>query len=162
MMIKKRNLDDKIIDWIRAENRELTEFEFIDLLTKVRSNVCSICDQDDQILKRFAFTTLIGAFFTTISEDHLYIACERCGRQKRKESFRTTLMLGWWSIKGFFTIPFILFDKFKNAQNEDELSERILRQFILENIGSITLAGDSKEFVRKLMADLNKLNTESE
>jgi len=154
--IKKRNLDDGLIEWINAESRKLSKSELGTLKRKVKQSICESCKENRQ-LKGYEFTTTIGMLIATITSDYKLILCEKCGRERRRASAFWTAILGWFSARGLILTPFALISKIKASIQEDKQSEQIIESFIKTNIGKITIEKDSEEVIQKLLKEFNGL-----
>ena len=154
--IRKRNLDTKLIDWVKAVSRKLSEQEFNNLKRKIRKSKCTKCLEENKELLGFEFTTRISALFIAHVKEHRFIVCKKCGRRNKRISMLLTTIFGWWSPIGFFMTPFILYDKIKDAIKEKSESERIIEEFINEYIGIITLNDESPQIIQTLINNINE------
>lgn len=154
--IKRRGLDNQLIEWIKAQKRILSIKEMNDIKHIVQNCNCTICSSKKQKIFGYRYTTRAGLLLFSYFEDRILIVCKDCGEKKRKTSFLITLFFGWFSPKSFFHTPFVIFDKIKSYKNENEKSNRIIEKFILKNIGNITIHNDSKEIIQELIDSLNK------
>jgi len=154
--IKKRNLDNHLIKWITAERRKLSKHEFESLKRKVKESICKNCKQNHR-LKGYKFTTVTGILIDENISEYELIICEECGRKLRRKSAIWTILFGWWSIGGLLSTPFVLFNKIKASIQEDKQSEQIIKSFIENNIGAITIGEDSKKVIQKLLIAFNQL-----
>ena len=155
--IKKRNLGNHLIEWINAERRKLSKSEFESLKIKVKESTCENCKQNRK-LKGFEFRTMTGILIDDIISDYRLIICEKCGKKKIRYSAIWTSIFGWWSVRGFISMPFLLINKIKALIHKDKQSEEIIESFINANIGTITIGNDSKEVIQKLLKEFNKID----
>lgn len=155
--IKKRGLEDDLIEWVNAEARRLSESELETLKGKVKGSICENCEENRQ-LKGYEFTTTIGMFIATVTSHYKLIVCEGCGKKRRRASAFWTAILGWFSVRGFISMPFVLVEKIKAAIQEDKQSEQIIESFIKANIGTITIEDDSEEVIQELLKEFYQVD----
>ncbi len=158
--IKRRNLGVEIIDWIHAERRVLTDSELDNLKRKIKNCVCQECMRNRN-LKGYQLTTRTGLVVTSHMSSRKLIVCEYCGRRKRKNSTIQSVLLGWISLIGLISYPFLIMEKIKHFYKEEELSDRLIEDLINNNIGTITLGHDTTEVLTELLRKHNTLKHSS-
>lgn len=154
--IRKRNLGVELIEWINAERRQLTKYEFEELKRKVKQSQCTNCKRK-QNLKGYEFRTQVGVLIDNFVSDYKLILCEKCGNKKRINSGLITAIFGWWSVAGFVSTPFVLINKIKASKKSYEQSEEIIESFIQSNIGIITLEKESQQVIQELLKEFNDI-----
>lgn len=153
--IKRRQLNHALIAWVNAERRILSDIELLSLKQIVKSCPCTICNQNTP-LKGFKFTTVIGFIIDETITNHERILCESCGKKKQMQAFFKTLCLGWWSIGGFITTPFVLIKSLIYGIQSHKNSEKYIESFIQNHIGPITLGNDRKNRIISLLVKYNQ------
>jgi len=154
--IKRRKLGNQLINWINAERRKLSKSELEELIRKVKESLCESCKRNRK-LKGYEFSTTTGIIIDEIESHYKLIICENCGKKRRRNSAIWTTIFGWWSVRGFISMPFQIIDKLRAIIQEEKQSEEIIKSFIESNIGEITLENDSKEIIQKLLKEFNKI-----
>jgi len=123
--IKKRNLGNQLIEWVKAERRKLSKNELDILKNKVKSSACTHCQKQANDLKGYQFTTITGILVDENITDYKVIICEKCGNKNQRNAALWTLFFGWWSVGGFFATLLSPIDFIKNKWNKKENSEFI-------------------------------------
>jgi len=54
-------------------------------------------------------------------------------------------------------MPFVLIDKLKTAIQEDKQSEEIIENFVMSNIGTISIGNESTILLQKLLKEFNEV-----
>lgn len=156
--IKRRKLGENLIEWINAERRILSKNELEELKAKIKACICTDCGEKSN-LKGYKIKTIISYLFNASITDRTLIICEDCGSTRKFNSGFWTAIFGWWSIKGLFSTPFILYDKVKSSIFEDQQSEEIIESLIKNNTGAITISKGQKPTIQHLIIAFNRLNT---
>lgn len=154
--IKKRKLSDHLIQWIKAERRILSYPELQILKQKVKISTCTICNQNTH-LEGYKFTTLISFLIGNTSTQFNKIICISCGKKQRRQSAIKTILFGWWSPSGLIFTPILLIKKGISALNTQNQSEELIKLFINDYIGTITLNNDSDEVIQQLLTRYNEI-----
>jgi len=138
-----RKLDVNLIEWIQLENNPLNQLEKDSILSNIRNCKCTICKKNSD-LKAYEFHSVIsGILFCDDILQHLII-CEKCNKKIRRKNFFNTLLLGWWSRKGFVSTISALLTEFFNLFLVKKVNDRILNTLIEENNGKLRLILKSK------------------
>lgn len=120
--IIKRNLDPELLEWIEATRRIISGNEQIILHDKIFKSKCTKCNLNSS-LSGIRITTEISYLIDNMSETFEYILCNACADIIKKESLLQTLTLGWWSVPGFISTPFVLTGKLRNRWKHDEINK---------------------------------------
>lgn len=155
--IKKRGLSNRLIDWINAERRKLSAEELSVLKTKIKKCKCQICKENTD-LEGFKFVACTGIVIDHSTYHYQLIVCAECGRKKRKSAFISTMIFGWWSIIGLFSTPIIIFNSIMDRLKQEIRSEEIIEDFVISNIGHITLGKETEEVIEELIRKYNTLD----
>lgn len=155
--IKKRGLSNRLIDWVNAERRKLSAEELADLKRKTKKCKCQLCKKNAD-LRGFKFMASTGIVIDHSTYHYKLIVCTNCGRKKRKTALITTMVFGWWSLYGLVSTPIIIFSTIKAHFQEDIRSEEIIEDFIISNIGHITLGQETEELIEELIRKYNTLD----
>ncbi len=153
--IIRRKLDQNLISWIDTEANPFEGVERKQLIQTIKSQRCPKCNSE---LELFGFeTNSIKSFlFFTCIEKREYILCKSCGVSKKLTAIVTTLLLGWWSPKGFLSTPFILITDIINFMYLNKISKRIINDFIDETNGTIRRYGSNDDVIKRLIQWKNK------
>lgn len=106
--IEKRNLDKRLITWVEAETNTLTDFEKKKVYEKIHRLNCPNCGSKHSNLRGHKFKTIISFIIFSNQIEKNRIFCNSCAKNKRVKSFLTTVIFGWWSIKGLFLTPYTI------------------------------------------------------
>ena len=133
--VRLRNLDTSFIEWIQLENNPLNQLEKDSIFSNIKNSKCSICKTNSD-LKAYEFHSVISAvIFCDAILQHLII-CEKCNKKIRWKNFFNTILLGWWSRKGFIATITALLTEFFNLFLVKRINDRILNTLIEENNGT--------------------------
>lgn len=139
--ISKRQLDQKLIDWINLERNFFKGSELEILKTKIKHSKCSNCKIKNNNIKGFY---IHNCSLTHNPREANLILCEECGKKFRNKNYIISATLGWVSPKGFIKVPFYFLEELFDIPFRKKQSERILNEFIFENTGSIRHLGIDK------------------
>jgi hypothetical protein len=157
--IKKRGLDSNLNKGIEAQSKELTESDLNELKVKISKLSCPECGQSDSPL----IGTLIREVKSFIVFTHYkktpLILCQACADKKRKNAMITTALLGWWGIPwGLFRTPHAIISSLSDKKNLEIISDSILTQFAIENVGEIRTNWDKKSVLVDFIRHKNQTN----
>ena len=150
--IIRRNLDKKLLDWIKLERNFFRGAELQNLKNIIKLSECVECGTKKSHIKGFNIHH-ISALDTTF--DANLIICEKCGKKMRNKSYLTTLTFGWLSIRSIFTVPFYFINELFSSFSREKMSEKIIDEFIFENTGLIREYG--LERITDLIFQSNKI-----
>jgi len=135
--IKKRGLDDNLLKGIEAQIEEIDENDFKKLINRIKELTCPECGRNETPL----------------------ISCEVCAEKTRKNSVVFNLLLGWWGIPmGIFKTPQAVIKTLTDKKKKNEISDIILTDFVLENVGEIRTYWDDEIELTKFIGHINKHN----
>lgn len=153
--IKNRNLDVRLIEWIKYETNTFDGIEKRNLIQKIQKSRCSLCSINSQ-LNGYRFTTIISALIIIKNKTENKIICVDCAKHKRINSMVSTLFLGWWSKKGILLTPFTLISNFiKIFKNETE-SKEVIEEFITKNTGVLRIILEKENNLDQILAKFNE------
>ena len=159
--IKDRKLDDNLIKWI---NYSINTFEGSEkelMVEKIKNSNCSEC-QINSNLNGYEFNTIVSALILITDKTEFKIICHTCAKRKRFKSILTTLILGWWSEKGFLSTPFVLISDFIKIFRKNHESDIIIHKFISDNTGTLRFLNDEKMDLTNLLTKYNKASSHNE
>lgn len=139
--ILKRQLGTKLIDWINLERNFFKGSELEILKTKIKYSRCSNCKIKKNNIKGFY---IHNWSLTYNPKEANLILCEECGKKFRNKNYLISATWGWISPKGFIKVPFYFLGEVFNIPLRKKQSEKILKEFIFENTGSIRHLGIDK------------------
>ena len=157
--IEKRGLDSNLNKGIEAQTKELTESEVNELKTKISKLTCPDCGQSRSPL----IGTLIREVKSFIVFTHYkktpLILCQACADKKRKNAMTTTVLLGWWGIPfGLFRTSHALISSSNDTKNFEIISDSILTQFAIDNVGEIRTNWDKENELVDFIRHKNETN----
>ena len=159
--IIKRNLDLKLINWVVAESRPITDYEKETLKYKIQGLSCPNCQKQKKYLRGFEINTVVSTLIFCSETTEEKILCEDCGNKEKLKSIVLTLLLGWWSRRGIFMTPITLTKDIINLFYLKRISDRIFDEFIETNIGRIRLRGETENALTSLVKNYNKKTTKN-
>ena len=148
--IIQRNLDAKLLHWIKLERNFFKGAELQNLKQVIKNSECSECG------KKFNNTQGFNIHYISAldsSFDSEIIVCESCGSQLRKKSYLKTATLGFLSFRGIINVPFYFIGELVRSFSRKHRSEKIIENFIFQNTGLIREYG--VENVHELIAHYN-------
>jgi len=150
--IENRNLDERLITWVDAETKTLTDFEKQSLIKKIENLNCPNCGQKRRKLIGQEFNTIISLILWCNDTTENRILCYYCGRNKKIKSFLITGFAGWWSKRGILLTPYTLIKDTINIFFQKKINDRIIAEFIEQNNGMFRLHGTDNENLSNLIA----------
>ena len=148
--ITKRNLDNKLLDWVKLERNFFKGLELQNLKQLIKNSECSECGKKFNNTQGFNIHYLSALDSSFNSE---IIVCESCGKKLRKKSYLKTATLGLLSFRGIISVPFYFIGELIASFSREKRSEKIIDEFIFQNTGLIREYGD--ENVYELIAHHN-------
>jgi hypothetical protein len=157
--IKKRGLSPKLLEAIKAQTTQLTIAEKKIIQDEIIHLPCPICSDNTSVLQGRKVRSVVSMIFVTSSELFHQISCKSCLKTLKKKAIITTSLLGWWGFPmgPFKTINAIVMTLVENKKVEP-ISEKIISDFIDQNIGEISANMESTEKIVQLMSDKNKID----
>lgn len=132
--IIQRNLDTKLLDWIKLERNFFKGADLQNLKQIIKNSECSECGKNFNNIKGFHihYLSVLDSSF-----DSEVIVCESCGIQLRKKSYLKTATFGFLSFRGIINVPFYFIGELVRSFSRQERSEKIIEDFIFQNTGLI-------------------------
>lgn len=156
--IQKRNLDPKILDGLKAQNRVFSIEEVMELSHILRNLPCPLCGRTTEKLNgTIMHTAQSFIIFSTFRKDPI-IGCPDCLDEKNEESITSTALLGWWGIPwGLFKTPFYIYNNIKEKRyNRISEPNHTLLNYTMENIGLIETYKDNVEKLKEVIKFVKK------
>ncbi|MEZ5018444.1 MAG: hypothetical protein R2800_15395 [Flavipsychrobacter sp.] len=101
--LDKRGIDKTITKAITQQNYSRAELlKFCDILSHT---TCPICEESVTPLKAALVATTIGLLVVTYHKTYLKVGCEKCLNRETNIAIVTSLLMGWWSRRGFIKTP---------------------------------------------------------
>lgn len=137
--IEKRGLDKNLLSGIDAQKKELTEYEVYELVDKIKRLDCPICAKSNQELLGGKIRKVRSFLIMTHYETRPIIACKTCVKKERKNQLIKNSILGWWGFPSglLYRTPQAIMGHFSDNGKEKEISESILIEFAIQNIGEL-------------------------
>lgn len=157
--IKRRNMKSSLIEWINFETNIYEGLEREFLIGEIKDSFCSLCNKNSG-LKGYEFHTKISFFITIMNKSDIKIICQTCAGRKRLESMMTTFFLGWWSINGILSTPFVLMSDLYNSLSPKKQSEAIINDFIDNNTGLLRINKEKKLSINDVIKRVNYKETQ--
>lgn len=156
--IKKRGLDENLLTGIEAQTKELSEEEVYELRDKVKELDCPKCGKSNQGLVGGIVRKVRSYLIITQYETRPMIACKSCVEEERKSQLIKNSLLGWWGFPWFFfyRTPQAIIGHFRDNGKREEISESILIEFAVQNIGELKTNWDNED---KLVDFIHHQNT---
>lgn len=139
--IVRRNLGDKLLEWIKLERNFFKGAELESLKAAIKNSKCTECGEKGSDIKGF---NIHYYSFLDSNFDARIIVCENCGKKLRKKSYIKTATLGWISFSGMISVPLYFIGEVISSFGRKKTSEEIIDSFIFENTGLIREYGVEK------------------
>jgi len=148
--IQKRNLDKKLLEWIKLERNFFKGAELQNLKKVIRNSECNECGKKFNNIQGFHihYLSALDSNF-----DSNIIICETCGKQLRKKSYIKTATLGFLSFRGIVNVPFYFVGELIASFSRKKTDEKIIDDFIFQNTGLIREYGTER--IQDLIAQHN-------
>ena len=148
--IERRDLDKKLLKWIKLERNFFKGAELQSLKKIIQNSECSECGKKFNNIQGFNIHYL-SALDSTF--DSNVIVCESCGNQLRKRSYIKTATLGFLSLRGILNVPIYFIGELIASFSRAKKSEEIIDEFIFENTGLIREYGNER--IHELIGQYN-------
>lgn len=144
--IKKRGLDANLLSGVQAQKQQLTVIELYESVNKIRGLDCPICGLSGQELVGGVIRKVRSYLFFSQHEERPLIACRSCVDKEQKSQLIKNGLLGWWAFPaGLVKTPLVIFYHFRDIKKKNTISETILKEFVLHNIGELKTNWDKEE-----------------
>lgn len=155
--IKKRGLNNNLLKGIDAQTTEISEEELTKLLNKITILSCPECGRKETPLVGTLVRKVRSYLVFTSYERKPLITCETCAATKRKNSIISNFLLGWWGIPlGIINTPRAIISTLIDKNKKDEISDAILTNFVLNNIGEIQTNWDNESELVSFIHHVNR------
>lgn len=157
--IIKRGLDPKLISIIDTQTKEISIEQLSEFKSKITNLACPECGQHHRPLIGVLIREVKSFILFTQYKEFPLILCPDCAKNRRKKAINTTALMGWWGIPwGFIRTLQALTSSMKDEEKSDIISDAILTQFVLNNIGEITDKYDKEDELIDYVKHINNLN----
>jgi hypothetical protein len=155
--IKKRGLDSNLVTGIEAQTKELTESELNELKSKISKLACPECGEHHSPLMGVLIRDVKSFVVFTHYKTTPLILCPTCAEKKRKNAMISTALLGWWGIPwGLIRTPQAIISSLIDNKKREAISDSILTQFAIVNIGEIKTNWDKENILVDFVRHQNK------
>ena len=156
--IQKRSLDENLLVGVEAQIKELSEEEIYDLRDKLKGLTCPSCGKVNQGLVGGIIRKVRSYLIITQYETRPMIACGYCVETERKNQLIKNALLGWWGFPWgmFYRTPQAIINHFRDNRKKEEISESILIEFAVDNIGELKTNWRNED---ELVSFINHKNT---
>ncbi len=141
--IRKRNLDNDLIQLIDLELAPISENERFRILDLIENSACPRCRKKESRLQGYKYHS------TTCEHQ---IICKKCAKEIFRHSMISNLTTGWWYRNGISRMLFALISDLVNQFFKTKISNKIMDDFIDNNIGRIR----NHEKIIHLLSEYNK------
>ena len=148
--IRRRNLDENLLKWIKLERNFFEGSELQNLKHLIKNSECSECGKKFNNIQGFHIHYLSAL---DSSFDSNVIICETCGKKLRKKSYLKTATLGFLSFRGIVNVPLYFIGELIASFSRKKTSEKIIDEFIFVNTGLIREYGNER--IQDLIAQNN-------
>ncbi len=158
--IKKRGLDENLLTGIEAQTKELSEEEVNELTDKVKGLDCPSCGKSSSGLVGGIIRKVRSYLLFTQYESRAMIACKECVDSERKNQLIKNSLFGWWGFpSGFlYRTPQAIINHFRDNRKSEELSELILIEFAVQNIGELKTNWENEDAIVGFIRHQNTVN----
>ncbi len=136
--IHKRGLDPNLCKGIEAQIQPLTSPQLVKLKQTISAVPCPQCGNSNSPLVGVLIREVKSFLLFTSYKRAPVIMCPDCAERRKSKAIALTLMAGWWGLPwGVFYTLGALFGSFSDAKHRKQLSDDILRGFVIQEIGQI-------------------------
>lgn len=157
--IRKRNLDEKIVKGVEAQNKTYT-LEDIDAYCDIVSNLrCPSCGGTTERLNATMTGEVMSFILFTTYSKKIKVGCPHCLDKANNNALTKTAFLGWWGLPwGIIRTPQAIALNVKSKRtNHLPEHNNYLRSFALGKIGELETYKDNKEKLQQIVARQNSL-----
>lgn len=158
--IQKRGLDENLLTGIQAQTKELSEEEVYELRDKLKGLGCPNCGNSNQGLVGGIIRKVRSYLIMTHYEKRTMIACKECVETERKNQLIKNSLLGWWGFPWglLYRTPQAIIYHFRDNSKREEISESILIEFAVENIGELKTNWENEDKIVDFIHHQNNVN----
>lgn len=151
-----RGLRPGFAEAVDAQLNDITRDQLRSLAQIVKDAKCPDCGTMSQPLRGGMIRKVISFIVMTQSETRPYIACAECLNKKRSSAILNTSLLGWWGFPwGLIKTPTAIARHFGENGERDQVSNTVLAEFTIRNIGYLTGMRDKRDFISKFIMEEN-------
>lgn len=155
--IVKRGMGDKLLEVIDAQLKEPNVREIQELAEKIKSLDCPICGSSQKELVGGIIRKVRSFIIFSQISGGTIIGCSTCVERERKDHLLMNCILGWWSLDGlFYRTPQAIISHFREKNRRKEISEAILIEFGILNIGEFTFNWEQERELLKILKQHNQ------
>jgi hypothetical protein len=157
--IKKRGLGESFLIGIEAQTKALTEEDVFELRDKIKGLNCPSCGKSNQGLVGGIIRKVRSYIIITQYETRSMIACKNCVETERKNQLIKNSLFGWWGFpSGLYRTPQAIINHFRDNGTTHKISESILVDFALQNIGELKTDWDDDDELVRFINHQNTVN----
>jgi hypothetical protein len=157
--IKKRGLGESFLAGIEAQTKDLSEEEIFELRDKIKGLDCPSCGKSNQGLVGGIIRKVRSYIIITQHETRSMIACQNCVETERKNQLIKNSLFGWWGFPwGIYRTLVAIINHFKDNGTTHKISESILVEFALQNIGELKTDWDDEDELVRFINHQNTVN----
>ena len=154
--IKKRGLNENLIQGINSQVKELSTKEINGVITKIKGLSCPICENTSQELNGGIIRKVRSYLILTQYEKKAIISCNTCLDKERKNQLIKNSLLGWCGLPwGLIRTPISIINHFRDNLKKEEISEAILNEFIKKNIGELKTNWEDEKNLSDFIKHIN-------
>jgi len=137
--IKRRGLDVNLLSGIEAQTKIVSKEEVYELTVKVKKLDCPSCGKSNQGLVGGIIRKVRSYIIFTHFERRTMIACKKCVELERKIQLIKNSIFGWWGFPSglLYSTPSAIINHFLDNRKNEAISELIISDFVLQNIGEL-------------------------
>lgn len=146
--IHKRGMDKNLLDGIQSQVIMLSPSEILEATEKIKSLKCPNCGDKKNNLVGGNLRKVRGYVFFTFDTKQEVILCGDCLNKSQNDALLKNILFGWWGFpRGLIATPRAIIGHFKEQKRDKArgVSEVILKDFVLENIGELRTNWDNEE-----------------
>ena len=153
--IKHRNLDNKIANAVRAQNKVYTIEEIDQYCDLIRNLNCPACGSSAIKLNGTMTSQVMSFLLITYYNERLIIACPACLDKANEHAVLVSSILGWWGIPwGLIRTIKAIRENIKSKRtHHDEFANNYLRSFALQKIGQLERFKDDKVKIQQIISE---------
>lgn len=158
--IKRRGLNQNLINSVDFQNKELTEDEMKTYCTILQNHACPKCSSKTSKLHVSMIGRVVSMLVITNYQKSIKIACSDCLDQWNKEASMKSALLGWWGFPWgpIQTIRSFVFNSNMRKHNRTEYPSELFQEFVLGNIGVLEVSKTDPQKLTDFLIRTNRSN----
>lgn len=151
--IRKRGLDESLLIGTEVQEEGIPATELNELTGKIKGLECPSCGASDEALVGGYVRKVRSYLVTTYHEKKPMIACPSCLEAERKKQLINTSLFGWWGFPMglLFYTPDAIIGHFRDYRRRAQISEKVLSEFAVQNIGALRTNWDRENALVELL-----------